>query len=114
MPIFEPESNHRRADMLSHLLMLARSRRQATTIGSSEVRGTLNPDLITNIRRFGYTPSPRQLHEISQQLSLTIGGAFKLFGYTLAGPRNLDFLFYGTRTPPIYNHPSFNDPPVNL
>jgi hypothetical protein len=100
--------------MLSHLLLLARSRRQATDLGGRDVRDTLNPDLISNIRRSGYTPSPRQLHEISQQLSLTIGGTFKLFGYSLEGLRNLDSVLNGTRTRLIDTYPFYRDRPVDL
>ena len=114
MPVYEPVSAHRKADMLSHLLLLARSRRQATDLGGHRVRDTLNPDLIANIRRFGYTPSPQTLHEISQQLSLTIGGAFKLFGYSLEGVRNLDFVLNGTRTRLIDTYPFYSDRPVDL
>lgn len=114
MPVYEPVSAHRKADMLSHLMLLARSRLQATGLSGHRVRDTLNPDLIANIRRFGYTPSPRQLHEISQQLSLTIGGAFKLFGYSLEGVRNLDFVLNGTRTRLIDTFPFYSDRPVDL
>ena len=114
MPVYDPVSAHRKADMLSHLLLLARSRHQTAGLGRRDVRDTLNPDLITNIRRFGYTPSPRQLHEISQHLSLTIGGAFKLFGYSLEGLRNLDFVLNGTRTRLIDTYPFYSDRPVDL
>jgi hypothetical protein len=98
MPIYEPVSAQSKAEMLSHLLALSRSQRSDDAGREPEVRGILSPDLISNIRQFGYTLSPRQLHAISQNLNLTIGGAFKLFGYSLESMRELDFLLNGTRT----------------
>jgi len=53
--------------------------------------------------------SPRQLHALSQQLDLTIGGAFKLFGYSLESMRQLDFVLNGVRTRIIETYPFFRD-----
>jgi hypothetical protein len=100
--------------MLSHLLMLSRSRRRKEQGSELELHGTLSPDLISNIRQFGYTPSLRQLHSISQHLDLTIGGAFKLFGYNLERMRHLDFLLNGARTRLIDTYPFYRDRPVDV
>jgi hypothetical protein len=100
--------------MLSHLLMLFRSRRSDPAGRGPEILGTLSPDLIANIRQFGYTPSPRQLHAISQNLNLTIGGAFKLFGYSLDRMRELDFLLNGAKTRLIESYPFYRDRLVDI
>jgi transcriptional regulator with XRE-family HTH domain len=114
MRVYEVVSVERKTEMLSHLLMLSRTRLRERPGAESEVRRTLSPDLITNIRQFGYTPSPRQLHAISQSLGVTIGGAFKLFGYSLESIRGLDFLLNGTRTRFIEDFPFYRDRPVDL
>ena len=100
--------------MLSHLLTLSRSRRSGVAGREPEVSGALSSDLISNIRQFGYTPSPRQLHTISQNLNLTIGGTFKLFGYSLDRMRELDFLLNGAKTRLIESYPFYRDRPVDL
>jgi transcriptional regulator with XRE-family HTH domain len=114
MPVYELVPAERKAEILSHLLMLSRSWRRNEPGSEPEVRGILSPDLITNIRKFGYTPSPRQLHAISQYLNLTIGGAFKLFGYSLESMRQLDFRLNGARTRLIEAYPFYRDRPVDV
>jgi hypothetical protein len=94
--------------------MFSRSRHSDPTGRDQEILGTLSPDLITNIRQFGYTPSPRQLHAISQHLNLTIGGAFKLFGYSLDSMRQLDFLLNGAKTHLIESYSFYRDRLVDL
>ena len=100
--------------MLSHLLMLSRSRTREEPGSELELHGTLSPDLISNIRQFGYTPSLPHLHSISQHLDLSIGGAFKLFGYNLEKMRHLDFLLNGARTRLIDTYPFYRDRPVDV
>jgi hypothetical protein len=114
MRVYEPMSALRKAEMLSHLLMLSRSRRSGVAAREPEVSGALSSDLISNIRQFGYTPSPRQLFAISESLNLTIGGAFKLFGYSLERIRELDFLLNGARTRLIETYPFYRDRLVDL
>jgi hypothetical protein len=114
MPVYEPVPAQAKADMLSDLLALTRSRRSDLVGPDPEIRDMLSPDLITNIRQFGYTASPRQLHAVSQNLNLTIGGAFKLFGYSLESMRELDFLLNGSRTRLIDSYPFYLDRPVDL
>ena len=114
MPVYEPESAEKKAEMLSHLLMLSRSRRRETHDRENRVDGAFSSDLITNIRKFGYTPSPRQLHAMSQYLGLTMGGAFKLFGYSLEGMRGLDFVLNGERTRLVEAYPFYLDRPVDV
>lgn len=114
MSVYEPVSAEKKTEMLSHLQMLSRFRRPDDMAVGPEERGSFNPDLISNIRQFGYTPSPRQLHLLSQNLSLTIGGAFKLFGYSLEGMRHLDFLLNGARTRLIETYPFYRDRPVDV
>ena len=53
MPVYEPVSALKKAEMLSHLLMLSRSRRSGAAGRASEVSDTLSSDLISNIRQFG-------------------------------------------------------------
>ncbi len=114
MPVYEPVSAQSKAEMLSHLLMLSRSRRREQPGSELEVHGALSPDLISNIRQFGYTPSLRQLHSISHPLDLTIGGSFQLFGFNLERMRHLDFRLNGARTRLIETYPFYRDRPVDV
>ena len=104
----------KKAEILSHLLRLARSRLRETPGGPTQLYGLFVPNLISNVRRFDYIPSPRQLYALSQELSLTIGGAFKLFGYSLEGLRRLDFILNGTRTRLIETYPFYRDRLVSV
>ena len=91
MPVYESVSAKTEAEMHLHLQSLSHSQRRDTADGEQEIRGTFSPDIIANIRRFGYTPSPLQLQLISEHLFLTIGGVFKLFGFSLESMRRPDF-----------------------
>jgi len=53
MRVYELVSAERKTEMLSHLLMLSRTRLRERPGAESETRRTLSPDLITNIRQFG-------------------------------------------------------------
>ena len=49
MTVYEPVSAQRKADMLSHLLMLAGSRRSGAAGREPEASDALSSDLISNI-----------------------------------------------------------------
>ena len=70
--------------------------------------------MLTNLRQFGSTPTPRQLQALKLHLSLTIGGAFKLFGYSLDGMRGIEGRLNGGRTRFIESYPFYRDRPVDL
>ncbi len=114
MRVYELVSAERKAEMLSHLLMLSRTRLREKTW--RRVRSSQNtqsgPD--HQYSSIWLHSLSRQLHAISQTLDLTIGGAFKLFGYSLESIRGLDFLLNGTRTRLIENYPFYRDRPVDL
>jgi len=74
----------------------------------------LSPDLLSNLRQFGSTPTPHQLQALKQRLSLTIGGTFKLFGYSLDSMRGVEALLNGGRTRLIETYPFNRDRPVDL
>ena len=114
MPVYDPLPPQMKAEILSHLLMLARSWNRDESGGQPHLHGSQISDLISNIKHFDYTPSPRQLHALSQQLDLTIGGAFKLFGYSLESMRQLDFVLNGARTRIIETYPFYRDRPVDV
>ena len=86
------------AEVLAQLFALTRrAPREAAARLDRESAG-LSADLLTNLRQFGSTPTPRQLQALKQHLSLTIGGAFKLFGYSLDGMRGVEGRLNGGRT----------------
>jgi transcriptional regulator with XRE-family HTH domain len=114
MLVYDPELARRSADALAHLLKLKRSRTSSDPQASTRPFGDLNPDLLTNIRRFGYTPSLRQINALSEQMSLTIGGAFKLFGYRLDAMRKLDAELNSEKTRLIESYSFNRDRPVDL
>lgn len=113
MPVYEPVPHRKKAEILSQL-MLARSRSRDGSNLETRLSESFIPDLISNLRRSDYTPSPRQLYALSQHLSVTIGGAFKLFGYSLESMRQLDFLLNGTRTRFIESYPFYRDRLVSV
>ena len=61
MSVYEVVSAERKTEMLSHLLMLSRTRLRERPGAESDVRRTLSPDLITNIRQFGYRSEERRV-----------------------------------------------------
>jgi hypothetical protein len=70
--------------------------------------------LLSNIRQFGTTPTPRQLQALKLRLSLTIGGVFRLFGYKLDSMRNIEALLNADRTRFVESYPFHRDRPVDL
>ena len=101
-------------EVLSRLFaLIKRAPRDVATRLNRESAG-LSPDLLTNIRQFGSTPTPRQLQALKLRLSLTIGGAFKLFGYKLDGMQSIDRFLNGGRTRFVESYPFHRDRPVDL
>jgi hypothetical protein len=96
--VYDPVLSWDATEVLSRLFALTRrAPREAATRLDRESAG-LSADLLTNLRQFGSTPTPRQLQALKLHLSLTIGGAFKLFGYSLDGMRGLEGRLNGGRT----------------
>jgi transcriptional regulator with XRE-family HTH domain len=101
-------------EVLSRLFaLIRRAPRDVATRLNRESAG-LSPDLLTNLRQFGSTPTPRQLQALKLRLSLTIGGAFKLFGYKLDSMRSIEALLNGGRTRFVESYPFHRDRPVDL
>jgi hypothetical protein len=101
-------------EVLSRLFaLIRRAPRDVATRLNRESAG-LSPDLLSNIRQFGSTPTPRQLQALKLRLSLTIGGAFKIFGYKLDGMRSIEALLNGGRTRIVESYPFHRDRPVDL
>lgn len=114
MLVYDPELARRSAEILSQLITLRRSRGSRGQQHSTRSSFRFNPDLLSNIHRYGYTPSIRQIHVLSEQLSLTIGGAFKIFGYRLDSMRKLDMALNGERTRLIDPYSFNRDRPIDL
>ena len=96
--MYDPVLSWDATEVLSRLFALTRrAPREAATRLDRESAG-LSADLLTNLRQFGSTPTPRQLQALKLHLSLTIGGAFKLFGYSLDGMRGIEGRLNGGRT----------------
>ena len=96
--MYDPVLSRNAAEVLAQLFALTRrAPREAAARLDRESAG-LSADLLTNLRQFGSTPTPRQLQALKQHLSLTIGGAFKLFGYSLDGMRGVEGRLNGGRT----------------
>jgi hypothetical protein len=101
-------------EVLSRLFaLIRRAPRDVATRLNRESAG-LSPDLLSNIRQFGSTPTPRQLQALKLRLSLTIEGAFKIFGYKLDGMRSIEALLNGGRTRFVESYPFHRDRPVDL
>jgi hypothetical protein len=96
--MYDPVLSRNAAEVLAQLFALTRrAPREAAARLDRESAG-LSADLLTNLRQFGSTPTPRQLQALKLHLSLTIGGAFKLFGYCLDGMRGVEGHLNGGRT----------------
>ena len=96
--MYDPVFPQRATEVLTRLFaMYRRSPREAAARLNQESAG-LSPDLLSNLRQFGSTPTPRQLQALKLRFSLTIGGAFKLFGYRLDSMRGVEALLNGGRT----------------
>ena len=96
--MYDPVLSWDATEVLSRLFALTRrAPREAATMLDRESAG-LSADLLTNLRQFGSTPTSRQLQALKLHLSLTIGGAFKLFGYSLDGMRGIEGRLNGGRT----------------
>jgi hypothetical protein len=96
--MYDPVLSRNAAEVLAQLFALTRrAPREAAARLDRESAG-LSADLLTNLRQFGSTPTPRQLQALKLHLSLTIGGAFKLFGYSLDGMRGIEGRLNGGRT----------------
>ena len=112
--MYDPVLSWDATEVLSRLFALTRrAPREAATRLVRESAG-LSADLLTNLRQFGSTPTPRQLQALKLHLSLTIGGAFKLFGYSLDGMRGIEGRLNGGRTRFIESYPFYRDRPVDL
>lgn len=96
--MYEPELSKAAPDNLAHLLNLFSGSlaRQADAFVTNPE--PLSPHLLMNVRQSGYVPSPRQLHALKRHLSISTGGAFKLFGYRLDSFRRTEELLNGHRT----------------
>ena len=82
--MYDPVLTQQTTEVLSRLFSLIRGAPREVTARLNRESAGLSPDLLSNIRQFGSTPTPRQLQALKLRLSLTIGGAFKLFGYAAA------------------------------
>jgi hypothetical protein len=112
--MYDPAVSRNATEVLAQLLELTRrAPREATARLDRESAG-LSADLLTNLRQFGSTPTPRQLQALKLHLSLTIGGAFKLFGYSVDGMRGIEARLNGGRTRFIESYPFHRDRPVDL
>ena len=96
--MYDPVLTEQTTEVLSRLFSLIRGAPREITARLNRESAGLSPDLLSNVRQFGSTPTPRQLQALKLRLSLTIGGAFKLFGYRLDRMRGIEALLNGERT----------------
>jgi hypothetical protein len=112
--MYDPVLSRNSTEVLARLFALTRrAPREAAARLDRESAG-LSADLLTNLRQFGSTPTPRQLQALKLHLSLTIGGAFKLFGYSLDGMRGVEGRLNGGRTRFVESYPFYRDRPIDL
>jgi hypothetical protein len=112
--MYDPIFSKQATDVLSRLFALIRKAPRDVATRLNRESAGLSPDLLSNIRRFGSTPTPHQLQALKLRLSLTIGGAFKLFGYKLDGMRSIEAFLNGGRTRFVESYPFHRDRPVDL
>jgi hypothetical protein len=112
--VYEPVLPQHAAEVLSQLFALSREAPHAVVNRLHDDEADLSSDLLTNLRKFGSVPSPRQLRALKLRLSMTIGGTFKLFGYRLDSMRQFESLLNGERTRFVESYPFHRDRPIDL
>jgi hypothetical protein len=112
--VYEPVLPQNVTEVLSRLLSLFRKAPRAITDRLLREGAELSPDLLSNLRQFGSTPTPRQLQALKLRLSMTTGGVFGLFGYDLDRMRPIEALLNGHRTRIIESYPFVRDRKVDL
>lgn len=95
-----PTSARSAAEILQHLFHLSPQRVAPVFEGryAEDPKSTLSPHLLANLRRSNSVPRPRHLLALSRRFHLTLGGAFKIFGFDLDRLRALDHRLNGERT----------------
>jgi hypothetical protein len=96
--VYDPVLPKQATEVLSRLFSMVRKAPRETAMRVPHRSEGLSSDLLTNLRQFGSTPTPRQLQALRLHLSLTIGGVFKLFGYNLDRMREVEANLNGGRT----------------
>ena len=112
--MYDPVFPKQAAEVLSRFFAMVRKAPREAAMRLHHGSDGLSPDLLTNLRQFGSTPTPRQLQAIKLRLSLTIGGAFQLFGYDLDRMRDVETQLNGGRTRFVESYPFYRDWPVDL
>jgi hypothetical protein len=112
--VYDPVLPQHSADVLSRLFALFRKAPGEALHRSGSNVDDLSPNLLMNLRQSGSAPSPRQLHALKLRLSMTTGGVFKLFRYSLDRMREVEFLLNGERTWFVESYPFYRDRPVDL
>ena len=112
--MYDPVLPQHAADVLSQLFALFRKAPGKDLHRLNPDVDGLSPNLLMNLRQHGSIPSPRQLHALRLSLSMTIGGVFKLFGYSLDSMRKVEFLLNGERTRLVESYPFNRDRAVDL
>lgn len=102
------------SEVLARLFALFRKAPPEISIRLNRAGSELSPDLLSNLRQFGSTPTPRQLQALKSRLSMTTGGAFRLFGYNLDRMRAVEGELNGWRTRFIETYPFDRDMRVDL
>lgn len=95
-----PPAHQSAPEILMHLLRLF-PQPDVTVSGGREQRldaFRVNSDLLSNLRRSGSVPKPHHFLAMTQRFPLTMGGAFKIFGFDLDRWREYDQLLHGQRT----------------
>jgi hypothetical protein len=96
--VYDPDFAQQSTEILTRCLALLRRAPHQSAVRFNRETVGLSPDLLTNLRQYGSTPTPRQLQALKLHLSLTIGGVFKLFGYRLDQMRGVEARLNGGRT----------------
>lgn len=112
--MYDPVPPQHAADILSQIFALFRKSPGETPHRLNPSADDLSPNLLMNLRQFGSVPSPRQLYALKLRLSMTTGGVFKLFGYSLDSMRKVEFLLNGGRTGFVESYPFNRDRAVDL
>jgi len=101
MVVYKPVPRGEVIDVLVHIRELHGRIEHSNErdIRAGERREAIVRDLVSNLPRTNEHPTLKTLLDVAESCCLTLDGAHKLFGYSLAALRDYDLRLNGGRTP---------------
>lgn len=114
--MYRPVPRGQIVDILTRLRALFRQVKPSSEqeLRTHERREVVTKNLLSNLLRMKEHPTLNAVLEVADIFSLTLDGAHRIFGYSLEGIRDYDFILNGGRTHIIESYPFARDLLVDL